>query len=329
MKTNMTERDKKLLVGMLIGVLIVAIGYWGIIPQLKAYNDLESKIETEEQTQKLNKLKISNTSLIQMQADDYEKKLAEVKDEFYPILTSADVDQMLTEMATKRNLYIYELDFKISTIPTERMAYVNSELFIQQDAMISAYKDAVKQAEKAAAAEKKAKEKGTTANATSSKKATSDLMNTIMGAGEGGYQPNTQIYAVPVTITVGGEIGALENFLKDVENMDRTTLLTSYTWGEYRSYEIRDANGNLVSTQVNKTEQPVNTADETGVSRVQVPVDTTVRKTLTINLEIYMIDTSDVASTDEDPDADAAEESEDETKSEDESPESLLEKTSK
>ena len=35
MKTQMTERDKKLLVGMFIFVIIVAIGYWGIIPQIK------------------------------------------------------------------------------------------------------------------------------------------------------------------------------------------------------------------------------------------------------------------------------------------------------
>ena len=69
MKTNMTERDKKLLVGMLIAVIIVAIGYWGIIPQVKAFNELETKIEKEEETQKINKLKISNTSLIEMQAD--------------------------------------------------------------------------------------------------------------------------------------------------------------------------------------------------------------------------------------------------------------------
>ena len=43
MKTQMTERDKKLLVGMFIFVIIVAIGYWGIIPQIKAYNKLGTK----------------------------------------------------------------------------------------------------------------------------------------------------------------------------------------------------------------------------------------------------------------------------------------------
>ena len=50
MKTNMNERDKKLLVGMLIGVIIVAVGYWGIRPQLKQYFALAEKIEKEEDT---------------------------------------------------------------------------------------------------------------------------------------------------------------------------------------------------------------------------------------------------------------------------------------
>ena len=48
MKTNMTDKDKRLLVGMFIFVIIVAIGYWGVIPQIKAYSELGEKIEKEE-----------------------------------------------------------------------------------------------------------------------------------------------------------------------------------------------------------------------------------------------------------------------------------------
>ena len=49
MKTNMTDKDKRLLVGMFMFVIIVAIGYWGVIPQIKAISDLETKIESEEE----------------------------------------------------------------------------------------------------------------------------------------------------------------------------------------------------------------------------------------------------------------------------------------
>ena len=304
MKTNMTERDKKLLVGMLIGVIIVAIGYWGIIPQISAYNELETKIEKEEETQKLNKMKITNTPLIEMQADEYEQKLAAVKDDFYQILTSAEVDQMLTDIALKNKLNIYELKFSMPTKATGREAYVNSALYKQQQILKKEYKNALKKAE---AAEKKAAKQttteadGTKSSASSStsssssgtsSKSTAELMNAINGAEEGGYQPNTEIYAVPVTFTVGGEIGALENFLEEISNLEKTALLTGYTWGKYRTYVVRDANGNIVSSTASGT-TPV-TAEGEGVTAEQLEEDTTVRKSLTVRLEVYMCDTSAV-----------------------------------
>ena len=302
MNTNMTERDKKLLVGMLIGVLIVAIGYWGIIPQIKAYSELGTSIEKEEETQKLNKMKIANTSLIEMQAEDYEKKLAGVKDDFYQILTSAEVDQMLTELATKRKLYIYDLKFSMPKEPSTRTAYIYSGLFTKQQEMIKAYKDAKAKAEKAEKAAKKAEEEAkkegddsSSKTSSKSKETTKDLMETITGAEEGGYQPNTQIYAVPVSFTVGGEVAALEDFLEEVSDMDKTVLLTSYSWGEFRSYVVRDAYGNVISdSEGTSITQETTTEDETVAEPVAIPVNTKARKTLTVCLEIYMCDTKGV-----------------------------------
>ena len=298
MKTNMTERDKKLLVGMLIGVIIVAIGYWGIIPQIKAYNDLEAKIEKEEETQKLNKMKISNVSMIEMQAEEYEEELAKVKDDFYQIMTSAEVDQMLTGLATKRELKIYELKFSMPTKPTSRMAYINSALFQRQMELKQEYQDA--QAKKESSSNKKTTDEtstessaGTTSD-TGSSKATNELMESINGGIVGGYQPNTEIYAVPVTITVGGEVSALESFLEDMGELDKTALLTSYTWGAYRTYVTRDANGNIISSTGSNGVVSAISADGTGVNTDQLVEDTTVKKSLTVQLEVYMCDTSAV-----------------------------------
>ena len=334
MKTNMTEKDKKLLVGMLIGVIIVAIGYWGIIPQLKAYGELETKIEKEEETQKLNKMKITNTSLIEMQAEDYEEKLAKVKDSFYQILNSAEIDQMFTDLATKRNLKIYELKFSPSTTPTERGAYVNSALYKRQEELKTQYeKEKKKKEEKEKNSKKTSTETSTesstessgTASASdsgTSSKATSELMEAINGAEEGGYQPNTEIFAVPVTITVGGEIGALEHFLADVESLDKTILLTSYSWGEYRNYVVRDANGNIISSSVpsgtsTTTSDSSVSVEGDGVTPEQLQQDTTIRKSLTVRVEIYMCDTSAVT-----VDGEATEETSEEQETE--TPESLL-----
>lgn len=297
MKTNMTERDKKLLVGMLIGVIIVAIGYWGIIPQIKAYNELESKIEKEEETQKINKLKISNTALIEMQAEEYEEKLASVKDSFYPMMNSAQVDEMMTGLASKYGLNIYELKFNMPYTPSFRMAYVHSQLYQQQQALIKEYQDAQEQAE--ASSSKSSSKSGSTEASTdgsssstktstaTSSKGTQEVMNAISGAEEGGYQPNQEVYAVPVTFTVGGEVGKLENFLEEIGQLEKTALLTGYTWGAYRTYVIRDAYGNIISTNGTATQ-----ADGTGVNVDNLVEDTTIRKSLTVRLEIFMCDTS-------------------------------------
>ena len=73
---------------MFLFVIIVAVGYWGILPQVKRYRALESKIEKEEDEKQLNQMKIANLGLIEMQAEEYEEKIAERKDEFYQIMKS-------------------------------------------------------------------------------------------------------------------------------------------------------------------------------------------------------------------------------------------------
>ena len=292
MKTNMTERDKKLLVGMFIGVIIVAIGYWGIRPQLKQYFALAEKIEKEEDTQKLNKQKLLNVGSIEVQADGYEEKIAERKDEFYPVMTSSEVDRMMTQMAVGHNLNVYDLSFNMPSSPTARLAYQNSSLYAWQlEAMANYSED-----DEPSASDKmdslldegdgeKDEDKQTTSD-----KSEEDIMSDVMGGEEGGYQPNTDIYAVPVTITVGGDVYDLEQFIAEINNLDKRALLLGYSWGEFREVVRRDADGNIISSESSTSSEGVST-DELSDANLEVVT----RKSLTVRLEIYMCDTSDVA----------------------------------
>lgn len=292
MKTNMTERDKKLLVGMFIGVIIVAIGYWGIRPQLKQYFALAEKIEKEEDTQKLNKQKLLNVGSIEVQADGYEEKIAERKDEFYPVMTSSEVDRMMTQMAVGHNLNVYDLSFNMPTSPTARLAYQNSSLYAWQLEAMANYSE---DDEPSASDEmdslldegdgEKDEDKQTTSDKTEE-----DIMSDVMGGEEGGYQPNTDIYAVPVTITVGGDVYDLEQFIAEINNLDKRALLLGYSWGEFREVVRRDADGNIISSESSTSSEGVST-DELSDANLEVVT----RKSLTVRLEIYMCDTSDVA----------------------------------
>ena len=328
MKTNMTERDKRLLVGMFLFVIVVAIGYWGILPQLKKFRKLETMIEQEEDDQKINKMKIANAALIEMQADEYEEKIAERKDEFYQVMKSSEVDKMMTELASNRGLDIYDLSFSLPTNPTERMAYQYSDLYNRQVEMKQAYEAAepvdntatltTDTTESGDSSEDSDAESGDSGAATTNKTSSDQMAAEIIGAEEGAYQPNTDIYAVPVTMTVGGDLADLHSFINDIIGIDKRVLLVGYSWGEFRDVIRRDANGNIIrgsqgsasgadylvavnnGTDETKTDEGASDSEGEGDSSApKETVEVVIRKSLTVRLEVYMCDTTDIAASEE------------------------------
>lgn len=307
MQTNMTERDKKLLVGMLIGVIIVAIGYWGILPQIKAYVKLNEKIEKEVKEKKLNETKLMNLGAIQIQADEYEKKVAERKGEFYQMLSSSEIDRMMTQLAVGNNLDIYDLDFTMPTAPTERLAYKNSQLYQDQLLAIANFEEGASMTTDESASDgigETASLNADSSKSGDSKETEASINADVFGAEEGGYQPNTDIYAVPVSMTVGGDLADLQNFINEIIESDKRVLLVSYNWGEFRDVIRRDADGNVIKeTSADTTASSDGTEGVTADEITDETVEIVTKKSLTIHLEIYMCDTSEVAS-----DTDAAEE---------------------
>ena len=307
MQTNMTERDKKLLVGMFLFVIIVAIGYWGIIPQIKRYNKLENLIDIEEEKKAVNQLKLANMGMIQMTADEYDGKIAAKKDEFYPIMKSSEVDRMMTELALNEHLDIYDLSFSMPQSPTSREAYKNSNLYYVQQQQKSEY---YKKLNKAAAEEKKATsslsldddeededdDSSNKSSDSSSEKA--EVMAQAMGEEEGGYHPNTDILAVPITITVGGETADLHAFINDIIGLDKQSLLVGYSWGEYKDYIRRDANGNIIGVSRASGDKWYEDGEEAAEpEKIEgTTIEVVTRKAVTVRLELYMCDTSDIKS---------------------------------
>ena len=299
MKTNMTERDKKLLVFMFMVVIIVGIGYWGVIPQIKAANSYSSKAEDEEAEKKINQLKIVNAASVEMQADDYRKDIADRKNEFYQIMTNSEIDRMMTEMAEGEGLEIYDLTFDMPKSPSSRLAYENSDLYMQQvtEMKLMEEEDDEDDEDEAMAAVNSGNPSATTEKkSTKGKKkiqTTAEVNEEIMGE-DNGYQVNTDIYAVPVSMTVGGNISKLNAFLNKIIHADKRILLVSYAWGDYREILEYDDEGNYIGRS-----STTDTTDTSGVTAEEVEneeVKTVDKKSLTVKIEIFMCDTSSVAS---------------------------------
>ena len=278
MKTNLTEKDKRLLLIMFIFVVVVGIGYWGILPQIKKYRSMESEIEDQEVLKSVNEQKVANVIFVESQCEEYEAAMAENKEKFYDMMNEAQIDRMLTTMAIKNGLEAFSFSINIPDTPTDRKAYIYSDLYQQQ----LQYEEAQKLALEAdidrededllgTADGKDKKESKDKKDKDSDDKANEQEMVDLFGDTET-IGTNTDIYAAKVTFSLGGKEQDLHNFLNQIINSEKKILITSYSWGEYQT-----------------TKEVVNpTVEEGEEGRITQEVVTS--KSLTISMEIYMCD---------------------------------------
>ncbi len=288
MLKNMSDKDLRLLVFMFLIVVVVGIGYWGIRPQIKAFTNMQEEIDEQQATAELNDLKVTNLMMVSTMADEYEEDIAKCKDEFYPIMKSSEVDQMMTAKAHNQNLEIFDLRFSMPDEPTERMAYQYSELYDEQRKARTEYEKSIMASVGTSeedelltgSSPKKEEEEDASSKKKKKKEIEEEVVTLDVFGEEDGYRPNTDIYAVPVTMTVGGTEEELHRFINEIIDSDKRVLLTGYSWGAYRNIIRRDAEGNVIKSEY--TEEELKNM-----------------KVLTIKLEVYMCDTSDVKDAEE------------------------------
>ncbi len=284
----MSDKDLRLLVFMFLIVVVVGIGYWGIRPQIKAFTNMQEEIDEQQATAELNDLKVTNLMMVSTMADEYEEDIAKCKDEFYPIMKSSEVDQMMTAKAHNQNLEIFDLRFSMPDEPTERMAYQYSELYDEQRKARTEYEKSIMASVGTSeedelltgSSPKKEEEEDASSKKKKKKEIEEEVVTLDVFGEEDGYRPNTDIYAVPVTMTVGGTEEELHRFINEIIDSDKRVLLTGYSWGAYRNIIRRDAEGNVIKSEY--TEEELKNM-----------------KVLTIKLEVYMCDTSDVKDAEE------------------------------
>lgn len=288
MLKNMSDKDLRLLVFMFLIVVVVGIGYWGIRPQIKAFTNMQEEIDEQQATAELNDLKVTNLMMVSTMADEYEEDIAKCKDEFYSIMKSSEVDQMMTAKAHNQNLEIFDLRFSMPDEPTERMAYQYSELYDEQRKARTEYEKSIMASVGTSeedelltgSSPKKEEEEDASSKKKKKKEIEEEVVTLDVFGEEDGYRPNTDIYAVPVTMTVGGTEEELHRFVNEIIDSDKRVLLTGYSWGEYRNIIRRDAEGNVIKSEY--TEEELKNM-----------------KVLTVKLEVYMCDTSDVKDAEE------------------------------
>lgn len=273
MKSNLTEKDKRLLLFMFIFVIVVSIGYWGIIPQIKQYRELEGEIEKETVKQSINEQKVMNLFLVEDQCSTYEEEMAEDRAKFFDMMTEADIDRMLTTNAVSNGLEIYSFSVNIPDKPSSRMAYVYSDLYQEQleyeqqqrlvEKNFTEGKSDEEELEELSSSKKESSDKD------SDEKAVESEVVDVFGNTDT-IGTNTDVYAARVTISLGGDEAALHRFLNQMIESDKKVLITSYNWGEY------------------KTTKEIKTKSTEDDEKESVEKEIVIVKSLTITMEFYM-----------------------------------------
>jgi len=129
MGTQITEKDKKLLYGLGIFVIVSMFYLIGIRPIMKSNKKIEKELDAQEIVYNTMKTKVLNVSKLEAYADSISKEVEIVGERYYDELSSSDVDRLFTNMATSKNLVVTRLDITTQDDAINLKPYKYSKLY--------------------------------------------------------------------------------------------------------------------------------------------------------------------------------------------------------
>jgi Tfp pilus assembly protein PilO len=205
MKIELSERDKKLLTFLAIFVIVVSVGYWGVIPQLKKASSYKEDIEAQEQLQDVYSQKIGQLVFVESNNDDLEKLISGAKENYYPMMDSDAIDKLITTtVMDKYGLIAYDL-----TIGSKALA--NLGPYIYSEKALTGKSDAEQKALEAAAP------------------VISDDGMLLFADVAAADVSTVGIYTVPVSMRLSGATENVEKLLDDLAASKKKLRLVNYS----------------------------------------------------------------------------------------------------
>ena len=225
MKLEMTQKDKNLLIMLSIFVIVVCIGYWGIYPVVKGIVNTNKEIATQKETQEENELKLTQVPMMEADNERFSNEIQGVRESFFPMMESAEIDNYFTELVLGYNLSAYDLAIQMPQEETALEPYVYSK----RAAMLAAQEETetteAPQGAKAERSEIEAAEESGGMSTDSETSALPTFDDTV----------TTGIYNATVTLRLGGKESDLLQLIEDLSNSDKKIRVCNYSWSEERS----------------------------------------------------------------------------------------------
>ena len=221
MQMQMTERDKKLIVFLAIFVIVVAGGYWGVYPLISKTISVGEQIQEEQILQQENEMKVAQLPMLNAENEEIEEEIAAARKDFYPEMTSDQVDKYMTELILDHNLYAYDLTISMPTEEASLDPYTYSQKAQEKD-----------EEEEETSTSSQSQESGSTGGLDAATESGTDW--------DISEEIPTGIYAIGVSIRVGGERANLQKLIDEFSAENQKIHLQGYTWENQRSLQFSE-----------------------------------------------------------------------------------------
>lgn len=220
MKMEITERDKKLLIFLSLFIIVVCIGYWGILPQVKKYNTYKTEIEEQQNIKDLNELKIMQVSVLEVDNSKMEERILSAREQYYPIMSSNEIDKYFTSMVLDYGLYAFDMNINIDDSETTLEPYIYSEKALLKDE--EQIESTVSTDTNESQIDEALAEGGQT-----------DIIYENLGTG------NTGIYSAAVDMRLGGDYETLQKLINDLSVTSKKLKVCNYSWNKEKVMETK------------------------------------------------------------------------------------------
>lgn len=237
MQTQMTQKDKKLIVFLAIFVIVVVGGYWGIYPVISHIFSAEHAIADGKEMENVNMLKMAQVSLLEAENEEMQQDMAALKKTFFPMMTSAQIDKYMTGLILDHQLSAYDLNIVMpeNEAVNEPYQYSDKAQELLDETNVPAQETTASEGTSAEAAEIE------TAEAAADDGTAGALFDDTEAV-------STGVYMVEVTAKVGGTASDIQSLIDDLSLSEKKQHLINYSWDEESSISFAEDGSYQIST---------------------------------------------------------------------------------
>ena len=133
LNSAITERDKKLIYGLLFIVIIFIFGWCLIRPLYKKIVETSIRIEEASIVKSANEAKVIGLSSAQAITEKFETDLASSTGDYYDIMDSSEIDKLVTTYILEKGLIARSLTIQMPTDPVNESPYKYSDFTLNEN----------------------------------------------------------------------------------------------------------------------------------------------------------------------------------------------------